>query len=139
VGGERGLGFPDEAIGLGCVQATLDRHYPCCGNMAGVDGEHGVVISFEGGLDVANDEEVVTVAPGHLRGESVEAGSGSVGPRAEIVQYRGDVGQGQPRAAEQTDELTGADLGSAVTAVAVGVADRDRPQQPDSVVNPERL
>ena len=63
----------------------------------GVDGEHGVVISFEGGLDVANDEEVVTVAPGHLRGESVEAGSGRVGPRVEIVQYRGDVGQGQPR------------------------------------------
>jgi hypothetical protein len=93
VGGEHVLGFPDEAIGLACVQSTLDRHDTCCRNMAGVDGEHGVVISFEGGLDVANDEEVVAQAPGHLRGERVEAGDGRVGSSAEIFQYCGDVRQ----------------------------------------------
>ena len=58
-----------------------------------MDGEHGVVISFEGGLDVANDEEVVAQAPGHLRGERVEAGDGRVGSSAEIFQYCGDVRQ----------------------------------------------
>jgi hypothetical protein len=43
-------------------------------------------------LDVANDKEVVTVAPGHLGGERLEAGGGRVGTTPEIVQHRGDVG-----------------------------------------------
>jgi len=93
VRGERGLGLPREAVGLGCVQATLARHGPCGGDTAGMDGEHGIVVSFEGGLDVANDEEMVVVAAGRLGGERVEAGCGRVVPSAKIVQYSGDVGQ----------------------------------------------
>jgi hypothetical protein len=58
-----------------------------------MDGEHGVVISFEGGLDVPNDEEVVIVAAGHLGGERVEASGGGLCPSAKIVQYSCDVGQ----------------------------------------------
>jgi hypothetical protein len=45
-------------------------------------------------LDVANDEEVIIVTPSHLGGERVKAGGGRVRPTAEIVQDRGDVGQG---------------------------------------------
>jgi hypothetical protein len=58
-----------------------------------MDGEHGVLVSCEGGLDVANNEEVVIVAAGHLGGERIEAGDGNLGPSTKIVQHSCDVGQ----------------------------------------------
>jgi hypothetical protein len=102
-------------------------------------GEHWVGISFEGGLDVANDEEVVIVAAGHLGGERVEAGGGRVCPSAKIVQYGGDVGQWQLRATEQTDELAGANLGSAIAKVTVGGVDKGRAEQANLIVDPKGL
>jgi hypothetical protein len=137
--GEGRLRLTDEAGGLRGVEAAGDGHDPFGGDMAGLDGKHGVFSSFEGGLDVADDKDLIRVVTVHALEDPVEAGDDGVVVCTQLLEDTADLGQGSPGTSQEAAQLAGADLVVAIGAVAVGGLDVCRAQQAHALVDPQAL
>ena len=121
------------------MQPALDGHDPLGGDMAGLDAEHGIASFSQGGLDVADHQRAVAVPPFEVTEQHVQPLHGPVRARRDIPQHTFDVGQAQAGAAEQADELPGADLSGVVAAVTGGLVGQHGPEQADAVIQTQRF